>query len=195
MCFCSWEPSVSHSGTGIQALRLPHSSFRLYADLFSCCQNTSHQIKFSLSGQQRLSRRQCGGIGLSPILPMSLLVSVTQTWIGHRCKGYRTCQIIDSRAVAEYISCWKIPQCNFNKTLWKWWRLIILKTCANKNQARARDASAQNSIREWKSIFARERFYSVCTNGLWWALARPSIHTQLLNARSLVKLTLEAWTE
>lgn len=110
---------VTHSGTGLQASPYPTPVFRLYANLFSCCQNTSHQIKFSLSGQQRLSRRQCGGIGLSPILPMSLLVSVTKTWIGHRCKGYGTCQITDSSEVAECISCWKMPQSNFNM-LWKY---------------------------------------------------------------------------
>jgi len=57
------------------SLALPLSSFRLCADLFSCCQNTSHQIKFSLPGQRGLSRRHCGGIGLSPILPMSMPVS------------------------------------------------------------------------------------------------------------------------
>lgn len=48
-----------------------------------------------------------GGIGLSPILPISPAVSFTYTWIGHRCKSCRTCQITDSGAVVDCTSSWK----------------------------------------------------------------------------------------
>lgn len=46
------------------------------------------------------------------------------------------------------------------------YRLISLKTRAHKNQTRVRNTSAQNSIRERKTILARERFCSTCTNAV-----------------------------
>lgn len=99
---CFLFPAVTHCSTGAfkQGRPQPTTVFRLDANFFSCCQNTSHQVKFMLSGQQRLSRRPHGGTGLSPILPTSLPLGVTRIWIGHRWKGLGTCQITSSGTVA-----------------------------------------------------------------------------------------------
>lgn len=72
--------------------------------------------------------------------------------------------------------------------------LISLKTHARKNQARARDTRAQNSICKWKSILMRECFCSVYTN----PVPRPSLRTTNCSALAhslswLLRLWRSGW--
>lgn len=50
-------------------------------------------IRHSSASQaaEAAGKKLCVGLGLSCILYASLLVSITWTWIGHRCRGYAVC--------------------------------------------------------------------------------------------------------